>query len=90
MTTVQWTYIVLIGGLVGLELWALFNDRSGDTITATVESSPFLWVPVVVLCAWAVGHFTLGVWAERVGGIAMLILAPLLWRRLRPDQRTRK
>jgi len=90
MTWVQYTYLGLGAALIGLELWAILNDRPGDTITATVESSPLLWVPVVVLCGWALGHFTLGVWAERVGGVVLLVIAPLVWRQQRPDLRRRR
>jgi len=90
MSPTQWVYAVAVTVILAAEGWALFNNRSGDTITGTVERSPIMWVPLVVLCAWALGHFTLGVWAERVGGIAMLILAPLVWRSQRPDLRRRR
>lgn len=86
---IQYGYLGLAACLVGLEMFAVFNDRPKDTITAMCESSPYLWVPMVVLAGWTLGHFTLGVWAERIGGIAMLILAPIVWKSQRPDQRSR-
>ncbi len=89
MTWPQWVYLAAFIAGFSVEMWAVFNDHPGDTITATLEQSPLLWVPTVVLCAWALGHFTLGVYAERVGGIAMLLLAPVVWRMQRPDRRRR-
>jgi len=90
MTWVQWTYLALIGGLLGLEMWAVFNDRGGDTITAMIERTPYLWVPTVVLCGWALAHFLFGhVWLERSAGLAMLVFAPVVWYKLRPDKRNR-
>ena len=90
MSWPSWVYLIAFGTAFAVEMWAVFNDRPGDTITARVESSPWLWVPVVVLCAWALTHFLFGhIWVERTAGIAMLIFAPVVWRRLRPDKRNR-
>ena len=85
----QYVYLSLFAGLLTVEMWAVLNNRRGDTITAMCESTPYLWVPMIVLAAWTVGHFTLGVWAERIGGVAMLILAPIIWKTQRPDKRDR-
>ncbi len=82
-------YLIPAAWILGFEMFAVFNTRPRDTITAMTESTAALWLPVVVLCAWSLGHFTFGVWAERAFGITAAVFAPLVWCPQRPSRRTR-
>jgi hypothetical protein len=58
---VAWVVWALVG--LFLEIWALHDKETGDTLTEQVRwvvSHPFMWWIGIGLAAWTFGHFFLG------------------------------
>ena len=58
---IAWVVWALAG--IGLEIWALLNKESGDTLTEQVRwivNHPWCWWAGAGLAIWAAGHFFFG------------------------------
>jgi hypothetical protein len=58
---IAWLIWALTG--LGLEIWALADKESGDTLTEQVRwvlSHPFMWWCGIGLAIWTAGHFFFG------------------------------